>query len=136
MLSDLSALSGLTNLRELNLAYQREITDLSALSSLTNLEKLHLGCYKYPYGDNGIRDISALSGLTNLRQLNLDNNRISDLSALSEMNHLETLSLEHNGVLKLILPFLTSGTASPQQESSAALSTISLSRILTTFARA
>ena len=43
-------------------------SDISALSGLTNLTNLHLN-------DNSITDISALSGLTSLTELALDNSR-------------------------------------------------------------
>ena len=73
-ISDISVLSGLTNLETLWL-WGNNITDISALSGLTNLEWLDLD-------ENNISDISALSGLTNLEGLSLDKNNISDISAL------------------------------------------------------
>ena len=84
-ISDLSALSGLTNLRSLNL-FLTNISDLSALSGLTNLTELDLS------GTN-ISDISALSGLTNLTWLDLSVTNISDLSALSGLTNLTELDL-------------------------------------------
>ena len=47
-----------------------QITDISALSGLTNLTELYLN-------GNQITDISALSGLTNLTELRLQNNPLS-----------------------------------------------------------
>ena len=73
-ISDLSSLSGLTDLTLLDLE-GNNITDISALSGLTNLLVLDLG-------DNLIRDISVLSGLTNLVVLWLWGNLISDISPL------------------------------------------------------
>ena len=84
-ISDLSALSGLTNLRSLNL-FLTNISDLSALSGLTNLTELDLS------GTN-ISDLSALSGLTNLTWLDLSVTNISDLSALSGLTNLTELDL-------------------------------------------
>ena len=79
-ISDISALSELTNLRDLNLG-GNEITDISPLSELTNLQWLWLP-------DNNISDISALSELTNLRDLYLGGNEITDISPLSELTNI------------------------------------------------
>ena len=87
-ISNLSALSGMTNLTRLSLI-KSQISDVSALSNLTRLEILDLRT-------NIISDISALSGMTNLTGLWLDNNVISDVSALSGMTRLETLVLGDN----------------------------------------
>lgn len=73
-ISDLSPLSGLTNLEVLRLG-GNSISDVSALSGLTLLQILHLS-------DNAISDVSALSGLTNLIELWLGQNAISDLAPL------------------------------------------------------
>ena len=93
-ISDISALSGLTNLTELELV-GNSISDVSALSELTNLTYLNLF-------NNSISDVSALSGLTNLRWLYLDTNSISDVSALvsvlSELTNLEVLGLGDNSI--------------------------------------
>ena len=85
--TDLSPLSGLTNLTQLNL-YNTRITDLSPLSGLINLTQLYLN-------DNRIIDLSGLSGLTNLTQLYLIN-QITDLSSLSGLTNLTELHL-YNG---------------------------------------
>ena len=90
LISDVSALSGLTALRWLNLTYNR-ISDVSALSGLTALTRLDL------YG-NRISDVSALSGLTALTWLDLQNNRISDVSALSGLTALTVLDLDDNRI--------------------------------------
>ena len=72
-----------------------EISNLSPLSGLTNLERLDLG-------DNSISDVSALasalSGLTSLEWLDLSSNSISDVSALSGLTSLETLWLGSNSI--------------------------------------
>ena len=88
--SDLSALSELTNLNWLNLN-NNNISDLSALSELTNLNWLNLI-------NNNISDLSALSELTNLTSLYLDNNNISDISALSELKNMSSLYLANNNI--------------------------------------
>ena len=89
-ISDISALSGLTNLRTLNLGgYSNRISDISALSGLTNLERLVVG-------SPNISDISALSGLTSLKELRLLHTNISDISALSGLTSLKELNLGSN----------------------------------------
>lgn len=84
-ITDISALSALTNLRELSL-WRRGVSDISALRGLTKLTYLNLEI-------NNISDISALSGLVNLESLNLDGNTISDISALSGLTKLTWLNL-------------------------------------------
>jgi len=89
--SDISALSALTNLEELNLG-KNNISDISALAGLSNLEKLYLN-------DTNIGDISALAGLTNLESLDLTGNpNITDISSLADLTNLDTLYLENNNI--------------------------------------
>ena len=88
--SDISALSNLTNLTELSL-YSNLISDVSALAGLTNLT--HLLLY-----NNVISDISALAGLTNLKVLNLSRNLISDVSVLAGLTNLIDLRLHNNAI--------------------------------------
>ena len=89
-ISDIAALSGLTNLRSLSL-YGNRITDITALSGLTNLRTLELGYAQH--SGNRITDITALSGLTSLTKLDLSHNEITDITALSGLTNLETLSI-------------------------------------------
>ena len=89
-ITDISALAGLINLTELLINYTT-ITDLSPLSGLTNLTWLHLK-------ENNITDISALAGLTNLTRLELGNNNITDISPLSSLTNLTDLSLDSNNI--------------------------------------
>ncbi len=88
--SDLSPLSGLTQLTSLDLD-NNNISDMSALAELTNLIYLDLR-------GNNISDMSALAGLTNLTSLDLDNNNISDMSALAELTNLIYLDLRGNNI--------------------------------------
>ena len=87
---NLTPLSGLTNLTNLYLSRNR-LTDLTGLSSLTSLEILFLT-------DNNIMDLTPLSDLTNLKQLYLYNNIISDITPLSGLTRLERLDLYLNNV--------------------------------------
>ena len=89
-ISDLSPLSGLTNLTRLDLV-ANSISDVSALSNLTSLEWLSLY-------NNSILDVSALSNLTSLEWLSLSTNSISDVSPLSGLTNLESLWLQHNNI--------------------------------------
>ena len=88
-ISDISPLSGLTNLTSLNLA-NNDLSDISPLSGLTNLTFLSLY-------NNNLSDISPLSGLTNLTSLDLAHNDIS-LSPLSNLTNLTSLGLESNRI--------------------------------------
>ncbi len=99
-ISDLSPLSGMTNLKELDLS-TNNITDISVLSGLTNLTVLNLG-------DNNISDISPLAGLTNLKELNLFRNNITDISVLSGLTNLTVLNLGDNNISDI--SFLTNLT--------------------------
>jgi hypothetical protein len=90
-ISDLSPLSGLTNLRYLDAHANLLITNISPLAGLTNLEMLIIR-------DNRISDISALSGLTNLAHLYLEWNDISNISPLSGLTNLQGVSLQYNDI--------------------------------------
>ena len=89
-ISDVSALSSLTNLRILDLSFNA-ISDVSPLSDMTHLLWLSLS-------SNTISDVSALSDLTSLKRLYLDKNTISDVSALSDLTRLEKLFLDNNTI--------------------------------------
>ena len=89
-ISNLSPLSGLTNLTSLDLGNNRlSDEDMSVLSGLPNLTRLSLH-------NNSISDVSVLSGLPKLTRLSLGNNRISDVSVLSGLPNLTVLSLYGN----------------------------------------
>ena len=126
-ISNISSLSGLTNLTYLDLT-GHNISDISSLSGLTNLTQLYLGdavdvhrgsSYGSPlpgsyvqflyqtlgYCDylpdpvaNSVSNISALSGLTKLTHLDLADNNVSDISSLSGLTNLTHLDLADNGV--------------------------------------
>lgn len=88
-ITDISALSGLSNLTYLQL-YFNGIDDLDPLRSLTGLTYLDLSA-------NDIENISALSGLTGLTELNLSSNRgIRDVDALGDLYNLQKLNLDFN----------------------------------------
>jgi Leucine-rich repeat (LRR) protein len=98
-ITDISPLSGLTNLQNLNLNdatpfRHSQITDISPLSGLTNLQSLGLACLP-------ITDISPLSGLTNLLFLNLNQDPIADISPLSGLTNLQTLWLNYDQIIDI-----------------------------------
>ncbi len=88
-ISDLSPLSGLIALKGLTLWRNDEISDVSALSDLTNLTRLDLAY-------NRVEDISALSGLTNLTRLDLWLNKVTDISPILGLINLTELELRWN----------------------------------------
>lgn len=94
-LDNLSFLSVLTNLKQLDLSTCRFPTDeLAVLTGLTNLTTLNLA-------ECGLSTIAGLTGVNSLRQLNLSNNTLRNLEPLSGMTNLTELSLQHNAVTGL-----------------------------------
>ena len=93
VISDISALAGLTNLTAL-WVNGNNISDISPLAGLTKLSRLGLD-------NNNISDISLLAGLTKLSRLGLDNNNISDISALAGLTNLSLLNLRSNSILDI-----------------------------------
>ncbi|MBE6954293.1 MAG: tetratricopeptide repeat protein [Ruminococcaceae bacterium] len=91
--ANVSSLQGLTQLKVLDLA-DNSIVTISALSRLTELTALHLS-------GNAITDISSLSSLTGLKELDLNNNLLKNTDALYTLHDLEKLSLSGCGVSDL-----------------------------------
>ncbi len=73
-LIDISALSGLLNLKVLGLS-ENQIIDIGSLEGLANLNLLYLG-------NNQIISIISLSALINLKELGLADNQIIDIFPL------------------------------------------------------
>ena len=90
-ISDISPLSGLTNLRVLTVA-GNQINDLTPLSGLTNL--LDLGI-----ASNPISDITPLRELTNLTDLHMLGTQVSDTSPLRGMINLKTLYISDGPII-------------------------------------
>ena len=110
--SNLSPLSGLTNLTRLDLE-MNAISNISALTNLTNLTYLDLSSNsisdisplknlkKLEYLDlwgNSISDISVLARLTNLTQLYIGANAISNISPLASLTNLTQLNIGSNAI--------------------------------------
>ena len=92
-LTDLSALTGLSGVRELDLR-DNAITDLSPLSGLSGLRVLDLS-------GNRIEELWPLAGLPALQRLNLSGNRIADIGMLSGLGGLRVLDLSGNRIEEL-----------------------------------
>ena len=78
------------NITELNLSYIK-ISDISLLTGLTNLQRLHLT-------ETGVSDIKPLVGLTNLQVLGLVGTRVTDIKPLEGLTDLKWLWLVKTGV--------------------------------------
>lgn len=91
--SDLTPISGLTELTELNLSFS-DFSSLWPLEELTGLTQLNLSY-------NDISDLRPLSGLTGLTELRLGSNAVSDLTPLSGLTGLTVLDLNSNRITDL-----------------------------------
>lgn len=90
VLQNLTPLSGLTNLRTLHIPAS-SITDLSPIAGLTKMEDLALNGGS---GDiSSVSDFSALANMTELKELYLFADGISDLSFLTNLTKLESLRI-------------------------------------------
>ena len=114
-ISDVSSLSGLSGLTELNLD-RNQISDLRGLEGLMGLIKLSLngneisdlrglvglvGLTELYLDSNEISDLRSLEGLVGLKKLYLVRNQISDLSGLAGLVGLTSLSLRNNQISDL-----------------------------------
>lgn len=89
-ISDLSILSGMTNLKSLS-AYDNDITDLSPLMPLDRMEELYLV-------SNKISDITPLLALRQLSVLRLDGNQVQSIEILPKLKRLNRLGLDGNQI--------------------------------------
>ena len=89
-ISDLSILSGMTNLKKIS-AYDNNISDLTPLTSLDRLEELYLV-------SNTIVDISPLLALRQLSVLRLDGNKVENIEILPKLKRLNRLGLDNNNI--------------------------------------
>jgi hypothetical protein len=92
LITDISPLATLTNLRELDLR-ANQITDISPLAGLTELGK---GMSVLSLGHNQISDISVLAGLPDLFGLLIENNHITDISPLAGLKQLWWVNVQNN----------------------------------------
>lgn len=89
-IEDFTPLSSLINLRLLNLS-ESQVRDIVFLSSLINLEELYLI-------QNGIKDVAPLSNLTELQHLIIFSNQIKDITPISSLQNLLVLDLKSNKI--------------------------------------
>jgi Leucine-rich repeat (LRR) protein len=89
-ISDLSILSGMTNLKKIS-AYDNDITDLSPLITLERIEELYLV-------SNKISDIDPLLALRQLTVLRLDGNQVQNIEILPKLKRLNRLGLDNNKI--------------------------------------
>ena len=98
--SDISALSGMTNLKYLGFDHNR-VGDLDALSGLKSLEVLSASF-------NEIYGIRGLENANKLQYIYLDHNQIYDMTAIATLSRysedgLEVVDLSHNQIHELVL---------------------------------
>ncbi|WP_025023993.1 SLAP domain-containing protein [Companilactobacillus nodensis] len=96
---DISPISNLTQLKELNLnatPYVKTATNLDDLKLLTNLTSLDLGGGDPSNGRGTISDISALKNMSKLTSLKLSNADITNIDDLSGLTSLSDLDLSNN----------------------------------------
>ena len=80
-ISDLTGLESATNMQNLWLKHNKNISELSPIAGLHDLRTLDIG-------DNSVSDLSPLAELANLEEINIGNNKISDLSPLTGLKNL------------------------------------------------
>ncbi|GHB26338.1 hypothetical protein GCM10008106_03730 [Mongoliitalea lutea] len=88
--ADLSPLSSLTKLKEIDMRDALMPTSLSFLSPLENLVSID-------FQNTAVANISALSGKTTLIHINLRETDVTDISPLTGMTQLEFLNLNRAG---------------------------------------
>lgn len=85
-IEDISAVSNFTKLKELGLQ-RNNFSDISALSGLTDLENIDFAF------DNNLSDITPLTNCVNIKTITFFNDALHDLSPLRNMNKIESLGL-------------------------------------------
>jgi len=93
-ISDLSPLSKLDSLKQLNLSRTR-VVGIYTLACLSLLQKLNLAWTQ-------VWDVSPLAGLNDLQELDLRATQVSDVAALSGLSKLTTLSLSGTRISDLL----------------------------------
>jgi len=91
--SDLSPIAGLTSLEQLDLID----TDVSSLSPIANLKKLKV----LRINLTNVSDLSPISGLSNLEYFSMNVVKVTDLSPLESLSSLKTADLMYNEQIPL-----------------------------------
>lgn len=84
LVSDLGAFAGTTELAQLSLFDNTQLTDLAGLESLVRVGELYLD-------GNAITDVGALAGLQSIGQLRIVSEPLTDLSPLTSLATLDAL---------------------------------------------
>lgn len=93
-ISDLSFMENMTKLQEVYIWGDFEDLDLTPLKNLTGLTRLEIGRNNGTSGANGVTHLEALSGMTKLQELRLNVSGITSLAPLVGMTELRTLNLD------------------------------------------
>lgn len=88
-IEDISPLSGLVNLEQLDVSGNYKIADIAAVRDMNKLKSLNVSI-------NAVSDLSPVSGLSNLERLNAAKNQIEKLPDMSAMTSLKALDLSDN----------------------------------------
>ncbi|MFC2083107.1 hypothetical protein ACFLSG_03615 [Candidatus Bipolaricaulota bacterium] len=91
---DLTGIEHCVDLEWLHLGTNRSLSDLSPLSGLSNLEYLHVGV-------TGVSNLSPISGLTKIRELYFVDTNVSSVAPLSGLNRLERTAMYGSDVTDL-----------------------------------
>jgi hypothetical protein len=91
---DLTPISSLTNLRELNL-HSTKVTSIAALTALTKLEVLNLKATL-------VHDLSPIAGFLSLKSLDVTDTDISQLGPLSHIETMEELGIGGKQIPSLV----------------------------------
>lgn len=127
--TQLPNLSQFPQLRRLGIQ-DSELTDISGLSSLTNLEDIDLG-YQTSDGAPGISDFSPLQGLSSLRWIHVANSGFgdSDVQYLSGKSDLNGVTASDNEGLATLAGFASIGLEFLEVHGLVNLTTLNLSYI-------
>lgn len=102
-ISSLSGLEYATNIYNLHVGHNKELTDLTPIKNLTNLMSLHIH-------DTSVSDISILENLTKLSTLTMHwNPNITDISVLDNFKNLKILELGGYANLDLSMVYKIKG---------------------------
>lgn len=93
-LAGITPIQKATGLEYLDISGNGAIRNLSSLSALANLLELNLS-------DNAVTDLAAISGLSGLTTLNLTSNNIKNLDPISTLTRLTRLSAGTNAISNL-----------------------------------
>ncbi|MCK5128491.1 MAG: TIR domain-containing protein [Clostridiales bacterium] len=91
VITDISALSGLSKLKYLVLNNTENINDLSPLAELNNLISFHMS-------NPDLSDFSPIGKITSLQKLYIDMSDFNDMSVLVDLKELQELYLPENNI--------------------------------------